>query len=184
MHGIDQGGGIGVFLRTRKKRQKNVRVFGVLFQSKRITTIAVELYVVTINEKPWTHTKEVCKALKYEKVAGRVVRHHFTTENIQYKHQLVVVPTVGKTVHWLRDSQKLDLYINEKGMYELLLSSQQPKTKDFRSHCCNVLFPHVRQQVTNKMKGDHQEVIQKKDAALALLNDDLQNCQYENVSLW
>ena len=136
---------------------------------------------MTISEKPWT---QVCKALKYEKAARRVVRHHFTTENIQHKHQLVVVPTVGTTVHWLRDSQKLDLYINEKGIHELLLSSQQQKTKDFRNHCCNVLFPHVRQQVTNKMKGDHQEVIQKKDAALALLNDDLQNCQYENVSLW
>ena len=28
---------------------------------------AVELYIVTINEKPWTHAREVCKALRYEK---------------------------------------------------------------------------------------------------------------------
>ena len=106
---------------------------------------AVEVYIVTINEKPWTRAREVCKALRYEKAARRVVRHHCTRENIQHKHQLAVVPTVITTVNWLRDSQKLDLYINEEGMYELLFSSQQPQAKDFRRHCCNMLFPHVRQ---------------------------------------
>ena len=98
---------------------------------------AVEMYVVTINEKPWTRSREVCKALRYKKAARRVFRH---------KHQLGVVLTAGATVNWPRDSQKLDLYINEDGMYELLFSSQQPKAKDFRRHCCNVLLPHVRQQ--------------------------------------
>ena len=93
----------------------------------------VELCFVIINEKPWTHAREVCKALKYEKVARRVVRHHCTRENIQLKHQLVVIPTVGATVNWPRDSQKLDLYINEEGMYELLFSSQQPKAIGFRN---------------------------------------------------
>ena len=93
-------------------------------------------------------------------------------------------------IDWPKDSRKGDYYTNEKGMYELLFSSQQPKAKDFRRHCCNVLFPHVGQQLTNKMKEDHQQAIEKKDAALALLTDDLQDhdnqiqvIQYENVAL-
>ena len=28
---------------------------------------AVELYVVAINEKPWTRAKEICRALEYQK---------------------------------------------------------------------------------------------------------------------
>ena len=101
-------------------------------------------------------------------------------------------------------------------MYEIVFSSQQPKAKDFRRHCCNVLFPHVRQQLSNKLHAmeiedlrgrvqalqftneeerqihqqkilrlneDHQQAIKEKDAALALLNDDLQNCEFENVAL-
>ena len=44
-------------------------------------------------------------------------------------------------------------------MYELLFSSQQPKAKDFREHCCNMLFPHIRQQLTDKMENDHQLAI-------------------------
>ena len=46
-----------------------------------------------------------------------------------------------------------------------------------------MLFPHVRQQLTNKVKKDHQQPINEKDAALALLNDDLQNHEYERVAL-
>ena len=53
---------------------------------------------------------------------------------------------------------------------------QQPKTKEFRRHCCNVLLPHVRQQLTNKMK-------EEKYATIALLNDDLKNREHKNVGL-
>ena len=59
----------------------------------------VELYVATINEKPCTPVREVCKALSYEKAARRVVRHRRTRENVQQKHQLTAVPTVGTTVN-------------------------------------------------------------------------------------
>ena len=58
-------------------------------------------------------------------------------------------------------------------MIELIVGSQQPLAKAFRKHCCNVLLPHVRQPLTNKMKKDHQQAIEEKDAATALLNDDL-----------
>ena len=78
-----------------------------------------------------------------------------------------------KPVDWLKDLQKYDIYINEEGMYEIVFSSQQPKAKDFRRYCCNVLFPHVRQQLTNKMKEDLQQANEEKDATIALFTDDL-----------
>ena len=46
-------------------------------------------------------------------------------------------------INWPNDSQKDDIYTNEEGIYELLFSSQQPKAKCFRRHCCNVFFSHV-----------------------------------------
>ena len=142
---------------------------------------AVEIYVVTINEKPWTRAREVCKALRYEKAARRVVRHHYTRENIKHKHQLEVVRAVASTVNWPRDSQKLDLYISEEGMYELLFSRQQPKAKDFRRHCWNVLFPHVWQQLTNKMKEEHQQAIEKKMQHLHCL---IMTEKMVNMKMW
>ena len=50
--------------------------------------------------------------------------------------------------------------------------------------------PHIRQQRTNKMKEDHQQAIEEKDATIALLTDDLQDrnnriqaIRFENVAL-
>ena len=68
-------------------------------------------------------------------------------------------------------------------MYGIVFPNQQPKAKNFRRHCCNVLFPHVRQQLTNKMKEDHQQAIEEKDATLALVNDDLKSREHDNVAL-
>ena len=86
-------------------------------------------------------------------------------------------------------------------MHELLLSRQQPKAKDFRRHCCNVLFPHVRQQLSDRSHAMeiegltsrvqaleitnhvHRHTIEEKDAAIALLSDDLKTREHDNVAL-
>ena len=107
----------------------------------------------------------------------------------------------GTPVDWPKGSQKFNIYINEEGMYELLFSSQQPETKDFRRHFFNVLFHYVRQQLYDKSHAmefenltgriqvqeftneAHRQVIEEKDAALALLNDNLKNREHDNVAL-
>ena len=95
-------------------------------------------------------------------------------------------------------------------MYELLFSSQQTKVKNFRRHCCVVssfrqrlrdkshamkiepitsrvqaleFTNEAHQQETLRLSEEHQQAIEEKDAALALLSDDLQNREYENVAL-
>ena len=46
-----------------------------------------------------------------------------------------------------------------------------------------MMFPQIRQQLANKMKESYRQAIEEKDVALALLNDDLKNCEHENVAL-
>ena len=41
-----------------------------------------------------------------------------------------------------------------EGMYELLFSSQQPKAKEIKKYCCNVLSTHIQQQLINNMVDD------------------------------
>ena len=45
------------------------------------------------------------------------------------------------------------------------------------------MFPRVRQQLTNKMKEDHQQAIKEKDSALAHRDNQIQAIQHENVAL-
>ena len=54
-------------------------------------------------------------------------------------------------------------------MYEVLFSSQQPLTRKLRKHCSNVMFPHIRQQLTDKLLEDRDNRIQA--------------IEYENVGL-
>ena len=50
---------------------------------------AVKLYVVTINKKPWTRTREVCRAIACKKSNARdVLKKHVSIENKQYKQEL------------------------------------------------------------------------------------------------
>ena len=157
---------------------------------------AVALCVVTINEKTWTCAREVCKALEYNKKTA-----HVSPENYAQKYQMSNVPAAVTSINWPKDSRKDYYYTNEEEMHELLFSSQQPKVKDFRRYCFNVLFPHVRQQLSNKshamkiedltsrvevlefMNEALQQAIEEKNAATTFLNDDLQNREYENVGL-
>ena len=85
--------------------------------------------VVTINEKPWIRAKEVRSALEYNKKTTNIVKNHCSKENYAHKWQLAGLISETKPVSWPRDSQKLDLYINEEGMIEVLVRSQQPLAK-------------------------------------------------------
>ena len=160
---------------------------------------------MTINEKPWRRAKEVCRALEYNKKTADIVKTFYNPENITQKYQMGSVTAAGKPAGWAKDSQKYHIYINEEGMYEVLFSSRQPKAKDLRRHCRNVLFPHVRQQLGDKLHAieiedltgrfqalgftneehqqeilrlneDHQQAIEEKD-------NQVQVIQYENVAL-
>ena len=146
---------------------------------------SVEICIMTIYEKPWTRAREVCMALEYGKAtkAANIVKHLCSRENYAHKYQLNELVSDTKPLDWPKHSQKYDIYINEEGMYEKVFSNQQLKAKDFRRHCCNMLFPYFRQQFTKKMKEDQQQAIAKKDAAVALLNDNLKYRQHDNAAM-
>ena len=169
---------------------------------------AVELYVVTVNEKPWTCAMEVCSVLEYNKKITDIVKVFCSKEKCAQKYQMSSVTAAGKPVDCPKESQKYDIYINEEGIYGLLFSSHQPQAKDFRRHCCNVLYPHVQQRLSDKshameiedlkscvqgleftneahqqeilrLSEEHKQVNEEKDATIALLNDEY---EYENLA--
>ena len=148
-----------------------------------------------INEKPWTRSKEVCKALQYNKKTADIIKAFCSKENFAHKYQLSEFPAAGNFMDWSKDSRKDDYYLNEEGMYEIVFLSQQPKAKDFRRHCFNVLFPSDKshameiEDLTSRVQAleftneTHQQIIKEKDATIALLNDDLKNREHDNVAL-
>ena len=83
--------------------------------------------------------------------------------------------TAAHSLKWPKTSQLDNYYINEEGMYELLFSSQQPKAKDFRRHCCNVLFSQIRRQLSDKLHAMEIEDLTNRVQALEFINEE--ECQ-------
>ena len=84
-----------------------------------LTFNAVELCVVTINEKLWTCAKEVCRALEYGKapMTADILKHLCSKENYAQKYQLISVSAADKSINWPKYLQKYDYYINEEGIW-------------------------------------------------------------------
>ena len=82
---------------------------------------------MTINETPWTCAKEMCRALKYNKKTADIIKNHCSKENYAQKYRLSSACT---PINWPKYWQKYDHYINEEGIIELLVSSQQPLAKE------------------------------------------------------
>ena len=71
---------------------------------------AVELCVVTINEKPWTRAKEVCLALEYYTKTSKtasIIRANRSPENIIQKYQMSSVHAACTQINWPNNSQKI-----------------------------------------------------------------------------
>ena len=114
----------------------------------------------------------MCKAPEYDAKTPKtanIIKTHVSPENITQKYQMSSVHEACTPINWPKDSQKYDIYTNEEGIYELLFPSQQPKAKDFRRHCFNVLFPDLRQQLTSKMKEDRQQAIKGRNNQIKAL---------------
>ena len=116
----------------------------------------VELKVVTINGKPWTRAKEICRALEYKRRAKDVLREHVSIENKQHK---IVLQSraVARPVSRPKDSQKYDIYINEEGIKEIVLKSKQPKAAEFAEH----LGINVHKHKYTSKENDSIEIIMK-----------------------
>ena len=92
---------------------------------------AVELYVVTINQKSWTHARKLCKALEYDTKTSKtanIIRAHCSPEIITQKYQLSSVLAVVTPVNW--DDDPLVCSMKQQIITEIQ-PKKVPKTPEF-----------------------------------------------------
>ena len=159
-----------------------------------------KLFTITINDKPWTRAKEVCRSLNYTKKTPDVIVDPVSLENRAYKYQLTDLPRNGE-VNGLNGQlivEKMNITLMSKVCMNWHLPANKKKAKEFRKYCCNTLFPQIRQKLVDidlessnrrhqlaieDMGREHQQAIEAKDTALAMLNDDLDESQREYTIL-
>ena len=81
------------------------------------------------------------------------------------------------------DAQDHDIVISLTGALYIVVNSRKDKGNALKKHILKDIAPRGFDVRIEEIQEKHRRAIEEKDAALALLNDDLQNRKYENVAL-
>ena len=78
---------------------------------------------------------------------------------------------------------KTDKFLSFFGVMYVIVNSQKDKGKVLRKHVLKDIVPRGFDARVEEIQKKLQQAIEEKHAAIALLNDDLKNQEYENVGL-
>ena len=81
------------------------------------------------------------------------------------------------------DPQDHDIFISLTGALYVVVNSRQGKGKTLKKHILNDIVGCGFDARIEKIQEKHQRAIEEKAATIALLNDDLKNCERHNVAL-
>ena len=110
------------------------------------------------------------------------IKNNFKDFPLHYTRPRSGLEGVGLTPSLRKTKNPHDIFINLDGSIEMAVRSKKPKAV--------ALVKWLNKKGIEKIQEEHQQVIEEKDAALALLTDDLQSrdnqiqaIKYENVAL-
>ena len=76
------------------------------------------------------------------------------------------------------DAQDHDIFISLTDALYVVVNSPKDKSKALKKHILKDIISHGFDAATEEIQEKHRRAIDEKNAALALLNDDLQNREY------
>jgi prophage antirepressor-like protein len=117
------------------------------------------------NNNLWFNAKQICISLKYKQAAKAITKNVEKEDKIQLKNM---------NINFKVQQQPDSIYINESGLYSLLLSSRTKKAKKFVKWITNDVLPLMRQN--NIFSSDNEITkLQQKINELENKNKILQN---------
>ena len=78
---------------------------------------------------------------------------------------------------------KTDKFLSVFGVMYFTIKSGNDKGKLLKKHILKDIVLRGFDAKIEEIQGKHQQDIEEKDATIALLNDELKNCEYKNVGL-
>jgi prophage antirepressor-like protein len=93
--------------------------------------------------EPWFCGKDIAEILGYKNPTASIGKHVDTDDKMTYESLLEVCPNQT----YLEQANKNDLksiYINESGVYSLVLRSKLPAAKEFKKWITKIVLPSIR----------------------------------------
>lgn len=120
--------------------------------------------MVIVGDKPWFRAKNVAAILEY-KMPKSAIRDNVDNDDKKTLSDLV---SGGAPTAPLTNNQKTSLYINESGLYSLILGSKLPSAKVFKKWVTAELLPKIRkigqEQYLEQLREENARLAQERDA--------------------
>ena len=91
------------------------------------------IHTQLINDTPYFLAKDVCNVLGY-KLAAKTIKDHVVSDDVLKRN---ITDDLGR--------QQLALWINESGLYSLILGSKLPNAKSFKHWITSQVLPALRE---------------------------------------
>ena len=142
---------------------ENLEKNTIKFENKDINVIIDDLDIV------WFNANEITIALGYKYTRDAIVNNVEKEDKIKLEN-ININYKVKKHPH--------SIYINESGLYSLLINSRLPKAKKFKLWITKIVLPSIRKLGYYKLKKDYEDNINEimnKINVLEKQNDKLKN---------
>ena len=123
--------------------------------------------IVDTHMNIWFNAKDIAESLDYSRPKKVIMENIQLFEKKQLKQ--LTIDTNGKQPH--------SIYINESGLYSLILTSRKPYAKTFKKWITSEVIPSLRQNGYNEMKQKNKSILSDlngKIKALKKSNETLQ----------
>lgn len=118
--------------------------------NNKLTFNNTEIVVHNINNELWFKGNDVANLLGYVDCGGAMKKHIDDEFKITYEKLL----TSGAISKPLSNNEKITIYINEYGLYELTLKSKLKIAKEFKYWVCKDLLPQIRKTGSYSIQND------------------------------
>ena len=133
--------------------------------------------IVDENGNPWFKRAHVGKFLNLEDI--RTSTRDLASEDQNTRTSLAARHTMPGQFKGQDHNNFLSVY----GVMYAIINSRKERGKELKEWILKDIIPRGLKDKMIEMKEEHRQAIEEKEAALALLNDELQAIQFENVGL-
>lgn len=123
---------------------QNLEKNTIIFENNKINVI------IDDNDIPWFNANEISLSLGYKYPKDAVIKNVDKNDKIKLE-DLNINYKINKHPH--------SIYINESGLYSLLLQSRLPKSKKFKNWITKIVLPSIRKFGYYKLKIEHEKDI-------------------------
>ena len=120
----------------------------------------------------WFKLKDVYKILGYSNLKDLIFKNNLNDKYKKSYDKIKVYPLWGTPYNF----QKNTIFVNEPGLYYVLLKSEKPKAKIFLEKLTFEIMPKIRETGQYIVNSNEQEKINK-------LNDKIKNLKMKNNNL-